>query len=68
MKETYSQPTIVNADVTEASGLAPWGVIAAAAATAAGYAAGRAVTKAVRAIPSIQLPALPRARRVADDF
>lgn len=60
MKETYSRPTIVNADAVEPSGLAPWGVLAAAAATAAGYAAGRSVTKAVKASPSIKLPSLPR--------
>ena len=61
MKESYSRPTIVNADAAaEPNGIAPWGVVAAAAATAAGYAAGRSVTKAVKAMPSIKLTALPR--------
>ena len=68
MKETYSRPTIVNADAAEPSGLAPWGLIAAAAASAAGYAAGRSVTKAMKASPSIQLPSLTPSRRIADDF
>lgn len=60
MKENYSRPTVTNADISEANPLAPWGVVAKAAATAVGYAAGRAVTKAVKATPSIKLPALPR--------
>lgn len=62
MKETYSRPTVTNADLFEATPLAPWGVVAAAAATMAGYASGRSVTKAVKATPSIKLPALPRSK------
>lgn len=57
MKETYSRPTIINADISEANGLAP---LAAGAAMLGGYATARVVTKAVKATPSIKLPALPR--------
>ncbi|MBR0062466.1 MAG: hypothetical protein IJP68_13410 [Selenomonadaceae bacterium] len=60
MKENYSRPTITNADISEANSLAPWGVVAKAAATAVGYAVGRAVTNASRAMPSIKTPALQR--------
>ena len=60
MKETYFRPTVTNSDVSDANGLAPWGVVAKAVATAVGYAAGRAVTKASRAMPSIKLPSLTR--------
>lgn len=62
MKKTYSRPTVTNADLSETTPLAPWGVVVAAAASMAGYAAGRAVTKAVKATPSIKLPALPRSK------
>ena len=62
MKETYSRPTVTNAELSEVTPLAPWGVIAAAAATMAGYASGRAVTKAAEARPSIKLPALTRSK------
>lgn len=60
MKETYLRPTVTNADISEANPLAPWGVVAKAAATAVGYAVGRAVTNASRAMPSIKMPSLTR--------
>lgn len=55
MKENYSRPTVTNADIeSKVSELLP------IAGMAAGYAAGRAITKAVKASPSIKLPSLPR--------
>ena len=62
MKENYSRPAITNADAAEPTGLAPWGVVAKAAATAVGYKAGRAVTRAAKATPSIKLPSLTKGR------
>ena len=57
MKETYSRPTITNADIESKVEAIP-----AIVGLALGYAAGRAITKAVEARPMIKLPALTRAK------
>lgn len=57
MKENYSRPIVATPDLPEEKNLAPF---AAGVAMLGGYAAARAVTKAVKAAPSIKLPALPR--------
>ena len=55
MKETYSRPKITNADIeSNTNEVLP--IIG----MAAGYAAGRALTKAIDARPTIKRPALPR--------
>lgn len=55
MKETYSRPTVTNADIeSNSTGWVP------AAAMLAGYAAARVVTNAIKAAPSIKLPSLTR--------
>lgn len=56
MKENYSRPTVTNADIESKVNEA----IPAIVGMAAGYVAGRAITKAVKASPSIKLPSLPR--------
>lgn len=57
MKETYSRPTVTNADIENKNvELAP------ALALMGAYVVGRAVTKAADARPSIKLPALPRSK------
>lgn len=58
MKEKYIRPQIVNFDAAENLS----GVIPAVAATVAGYAAGRAVTKAMKAAPSRKLENLPKGK------
>ena len=57
MKETYSRPTITNADIESRVEAIP-----AIVGMAVGYAAGRALTKAVKAAPSIKLPSLTRSK------
>ena len=57
MKETYSRPIIADYNSLEEKNLAPF---AAGAAMLGGYAAARAVTKAVKAAPTIKLPSLTR--------
>ena len=57
MKENYSRPQITNSNLEVKNvELAP------ALALAGGYAVGRAITKAVKASPSIKMPALPRSK------
>lgn len=51
MREQYVKPTVIG-DASKD------GVIPAVVAMAAGYAAGRAITKAASASPSIQLPSI----------
>lgn len=58
MKEKYSRPQITNSNL-EVNHVE---VLPAAAALAGAYALGRAITKAVKASPSIKLPALPRSK------
>ncbi|MBO6179185.1 MAG: hypothetical protein J6O04_08430 [Selenomonadaceae bacterium] len=62
MKKPYLAPTIINANNMLDKGIAPLVVagvtIKSAAALLAGYAAGRAVAKAVKALPSFKLPNL----------
>lgn len=62
MKEKYLRPTVINAGNLENEGLVPIvvaGVTAkAAAALLAGYVAGRAVSKVMKANPSIKMPSL----------
>ncbi len=63
MKETYSRPTVTNADIEgNISDVLP------IVGMAAGYVAGRAITKSVKASPSVQLPALTPARRIDNDI
>ena len=57
MKETYSRPTVTNADLESKVEALPF-----IAGSAVGYALGRAITKAVKASPSIKLPALQRSK------
>ena len=55
MKESYSRPTITNADIeSKTNDILP--IIG----MAAGYAAGRALTRAIDARPTIKRPSLPR--------
>lgn len=73
MKEKYSSPMIVNAEIAEGKeGAFPFvvaGVTAKAAmALLAGYAAGRAVSKAVKASPNFKLPSLKMFRGDENDF
>ena len=56
MKEKYIRPQVVNFDVAENS----TGLLPAIFATAAGYAAGRALTNAIKASPSRKLENLPK--------
>ena len=62
MKEKYTSPSVVSADSLSGEGLVPIAVagvtVKAAAALLAGYAAGRAVTKAVGARPYFKMPSL----------
>ena len=62
MKEKYLRPSIVHSDAAEGQGAFPFVIagvtIKAAAALLGGYAAGRAVAKAVEARPSFKLPSL----------
>lgn len=58
MKEKYNRPVVANSDVMDNLALAPLGVVAAAAASMAGYATARKITQAVKAAPSIKLPSL----------
>lgn len=60
MKENYTRPIVANSDVMDNLGLAPLGVVAAAAATMAGYASGRKITHAIKAAPLMKLQALTR--------
>ena len=64
MKEKYSSPTMINAgtlevSMTEKAGAFP---LVAAVGAAAGYAAGRAITNAVKASPSSKLPSLTKCK------
>ena len=63
MKETYSRPTITNSDL-DSNGHELLPIVG----MAVGYAAGRALVNAMKAQPAIKRPALPKARRIADDF
>ena len=60
MKKTYTRPIVANSDIMDNLGLAPLGVIAAAAATMAGYASGRKVTHAIKAAPLTKLQGISR--------
>ncbi len=60
MKKNYTRPIVANSDVMDNLGLAPLGVVAAAAATMAGYASGRKITHAIKAAPFMKLQALTR--------
>ena len=57
MKETYSRPKITSSNL-EVNNVE----IAPIVALAGAYALGRQITKAVKASPSIKLPALPRSK------
>ena len=63
MKETYSRPTVTNVDIESNTN-----EVLPIVGMAAGYAAGRVITKAMDARPSIKRPALTPARRVVDDI
>ena len=63
MKETYSRPTVTNVDIESNTN-----EVLPIVGMAAGYVAGRAITKAMDARPSIKRPALTPARRVVDDI
>lgn len=60
MKKNYTRPIVANSDVMDNLGLAPLGVVAAAAATMAGYASGRKITHAIKAAPLMKLQSLTR--------
>lgn len=60
MKKPYSHPIVANSEVTDNFGLVPLGAIAAAVATAAGYAVARSITNAVKASPYSKTPSLTR--------
>lgn len=69
MKEKYLRPAVVNAGTLEVEGIFPWAVTATkAVALLAGFVAGRAATKVMKAHPSFKLPSLTKGRRSEDDF
>lgn len=68
MKEKYLRPAVVNAGTLEIEGIIPWAVTATkAVALLAGFVAGRAAAKAMKATPALRLPSLTKGRN-SDDF